>query len=148
MNKEDLLLLYENINSQMKMIYPEAIKIIIDKVEKLLSGCNANCIDFREWGIDTGGNEGSYVIAYDKYGPCGGGSIVGITLCTNRKGEKMFTLEVSCEFDDVTVSSSSLHLAEMIDLIKILDNLESDLKGKNGEKPEWKIKDDGTIICS
>lgn len=145
MNKEEIISTFENINSQVHVLNPEAIRIIIEKVETLLKNHKTTCLDFREWGIETDGNEGSYAVAYDKYGPCGGGSIIGITLCTNRNGEKMFTVEVSCEFDDVTVSSSSLRLSELVDLIKILDDLEEDLNGGDNGKPEWEIDEDGTV---
>lgn len=143
MTREEIKSQCESVQLQINKICPEIRKYIIETVKRLLGGRDATCLDFREWGYETGGTDGCCIAGYDNKGPVGDGPALSITILTDDKGKETASVEVSAEYCNTEMPINNLTFAELKDMISVLDSLEEDL---TAEDPEWVIDSEGEVI--
>lgn len=121
---------------------PKVFEHIKEMVRRMLEGRDTDTLDFSEWNLSTGGCDDSSILVYGKHGPQGDGPAVGFKKSVRNRRETI-SVTVGAEYGDCTVPLDSLDLPELMGIIAVLDNLETDL---NADKPEWKIDEDGKVI--
>lgn len=143
MTREEIKSRCESIQLQIDEICPRIRQYIIDTVKRLLSDKDTKCLDFREWGYETGGTDGCCIAGYDNKGPVGDGPALAITIVTNDKGKEKARVEVSAEYCNTDMPLDNLTFAELEDVLKVLDCLEEDLSDKNAE---WEVDPEGEVV--
>ena len=143
MTREEIKSRCESIKLQINETCPQMRQYIIETVKRLLEGNDARCLDFREWGMDTGGTDGCCIAGYDSKGPVGDGPALSISIDTDKDGNETARVEVSAEYCNTDMPLDNLTFGELKDVIDILDGLEEDL---TCEGSEWTVDQDGEVI--
>lgn len=131
----------EDIRNTLKNISSEIDQAICSTVRELLGERQTHTISFREWGYDTNAIDCTYITAYDKDGPAGGGSPISITLTEKEEKQDTYSVEVSCEYYDIDVKDDDIQTLQAAEILRILEQLKEDILSG-----EWTIDNEGLVV--